>query len=312
MSDVDFSSLRSASGAASAVPRLIERLRSQERERRVRALVALYQELYREGFPYPAAVPAVPLLASLAADVAVLDRHRIVIFLHDLAKRAPSYARHGLGAEAPRGDEDPLFTEVSEALRGEGSRLEALLDDTDARVRTAAAWVIAYLAHPPIERRARVLARLSTEADPRARASLVLCLGHLGRRLDTAASDVPVVNALRGASAPTLVRGAAAVSSAWLGAPLDEPLLRDLGAALNLPRERGEVLRANQTSGLFPWGQGSLAVYTAEVLALLGARAPAPLARVLMGALSARLDEGQPRVVEADRTGDAVSPEEVF
>jgi len=279
------------------VPGLLAQLSSVDEEARLRALEALYEVLGHQGTLEPAAPAAAPLLVDFACTTRMPDRHRVLILLADLTSGLPERTRFGFGPDPavlalPRGDA-PLVQEVAGVVTSNGSRLVALFEDHEPRVRTAAGFLLAF-APALAEASARATtSRLQREADVRARASMVMCAGRCGRTLGQRETHAIAGAALD--STKPLVRAAAGVALAYLDdAALGPRALAALAeAARSLPRETGEVLRVDEASGLFPWNCGDVGGLAAGVLGWLGERGVDGASRALREALDARLDAGE-------------------
>ena len=155
---VAWDELSHAYGSAHGTPGLLRQAASVDSGVAAEAISDLHGSIFHQGTVYPATVTAVPFLAELAVRAA---NHRDG-FIWMLGMLADD--QHAYGA---------TFAQVRAAVHAQLELLVGLLDDTDPKVREAAAYATA---------KAGVTAkalwrRWAIEDDPAARGSLALALG---------------------------------------------------------------------------------------------------------------------------------------
>jgi len=175
-----------------------------------------------QGGLYPAATRAAPLLLRLASIRSTPLRERIFPFLVYLALGDQEvWLARGCdrGGERSRSwfEENRRGHAIDQELRkGHDVLLAGLagLGDEDPRVREAAAYALAWFGEDAARIRPEVATALGPETDPRARASLLLCLGLGGRYLDSDEDAFQIAEHL--ADAEQKVRIAAAYALMYL------------------------------------------------------------------------------------------------
>lgn len=152
-------------GDASDIPGLLRACADPDADTAYAALDDVSNKLHHQGGWVCSAAPAaLPLLADLASDRAVHHRHEVVELIGLLAREALIVS----GESVDRG-----WLPALDATR---SRLLALLDDPDARVRRAATLFVAEgIRHPDSVTALR--RRWAVEVDRVTRADLVLAFG---------------------------------------------------------------------------------------------------------------------------------------
>ncbi len=238
--DVDWAALEHAYGDASGVPGMIDGLSSPREEDRAWAIDALDASIHHQGSVYSASTAAVPFLVRLAEEPGLEGRAKILVLLCGIAVHQPE----GCLAKGAR----QWRSEAYAAVVAGGPAYVRLLADPDPEVRTAAAFVLAYVDPPPPGALAALRDAMASERDRRARASQMLALGYVGRYLEDR-DDVARMTARLDDDAP-LLRGAAALALFQLLGQDAPAAARDVLA--RLPDETPRI------RGFFPWANGDL------------------------------------------------------
>jgi len=194
LDDVAWHSLSHAYGPADDVPGLLRNLASDDANVRSEAMHALYGNIWHQGTVYEATAFAVPFLLELVQDESIAARHEILVLLVHLAQGNSYLDVH---QHLPTFDQLPMFdkesAEFKEQIAWELGWVQAsymavrdglpiyrrLLEHPESDLRAAAAYTLSCLLDPaafdgvvPV-----LLARLESETDDGARASLIHGLG---------------------------------------------------------------------------------------------------------------------------------------
>ncbi|MFJ3509297.1 HEAT repeat domain-containing protein [Streptomyces luteogriseus] len=166
--EVDWASLRHASGSAEDVPGLLRGLASADPAERQTALDGMYGTVHHGGGVYDSTLACVPFLLALAGRAEVRDRAEVVELLVSIGD-----------IDGAPGD---LASSTRDALRAGAGVFERLAGDADPGVRRAAPGaLVRFLGQP-----ARVLAllreRISVERDDGVLVALAESLGLFARR----------------------------------------------------------------------------------------------------------------------------------
>jgi hypothetical protein len=237
--DVDWAALEHAYGRATGVPGMLEALSSADEDDRDWALNALDGAIHHQGSVYSASTAAVPFLVRIA-DTEIEDRERILVLLCGIAVHQPEGCLVN-GARQWR-------SEAYDAVVAGGATYVRLAGDADARVRCAAAFLLAYLEPVPAGALAALRARLRVETDRRARASELLAIGYLSRYLESK-EDEPLLTAYLADPCPLVAIAAAAAVVQMYGPTAPRPAfdVLDRGRRTALP-----------VRGFWPWNDGDL------------------------------------------------------
>jgi hypothetical protein len=211
----------------------------------------MWATLCHQGSVTAESAAAVPGLIARAAKPTSKNRHLLLELLAGIAigdqanflDGSLSPARRKKGRSARRTVEQECY----EAVVERAPALRQLLGDRDAKVRGAAAFVLAWLNDG--ESTAALARQLKREPDADARVSMIIALGHLG---------------VRPAKVESVAEAIAAVYVDGKKARVRD-LLEDAASSRSL-RKTGQ-----------PWNGGDLAGHAAAVLALLPVRATMPL-----------------------------------
>jgi hypothetical protein len=282
---VSWSKLRHAYGAAADVPSQIRSLASANEGERGQALWELYGNIFHQGTRYQATPYAVPFLYELIAAPETPDRHDIVYLLVNLALGYEEYyLPQGLDAERFRCALEESDAQMSQSDRAEcgkygfGSRVDLdcydavqngvpalieLLAESDAQLRRAATYALAWF--PDIARQSIPAIRqsLANDADEVEIANALLAYGLLARSSQSAVNESELREFLSHSS--LIIRVAAAIAVA--SDPLTDNIIEILVAAISATEELqniGATIRFND---------GNLAGYASRVLASGGAEA---------------------------------------
>jgi hypothetical protein len=179
LDDVAWEDLEHAYGSAEDVPMHLRSLLSASADERAKAQYWLSASIHHQGSVYSATSEAVPFLVALARDEATPDRAWVVRFLADVAVGRPdAYGwagfdpgvldEEGAGADDARAAYDAVEEALDDVL--------ALFADGDAEVRACAARTASFFPRRNEDVRDAACALVPMEKDPRALASLLLCI----------------------------------------------------------------------------------------------------------------------------------------
>lgn len=249
MTEIDWATLKDRTGKAAGVGQALDKLRSADREQRRVGLSALEQSLYLQKQWFSAGAAAIPVLGAIASSSESTERHQLLALITNVV----TSDHRGLVTTGYDREDEKLKPDLSQkgaiaalaAATREAPRWQGFLSDPDPRVRTAAAFLLAFLPDSASTSIPLLEDRLSREEEPFARSSLLLSLGILGMRAEQKTRDR--IGAKAGAISvapqePALVRGVAAVSRLYfdrsaLPVSLD-PLLVELLLMGDLGSER--------------------------------------------------------------------------
>ncbi|GAB4581246.1 MAG: hypothetical protein Fur0022_39930 [Anaerolineales bacterium] len=221
LNTVNWSELTHAFGEASDLPVLIRALASEKAHEREEALSVLFTNIWHHGVVFEASAYVVPFLAELAQNPDVADRNELLVLLAHLATGNSLLEVHEQ-IEGPEALENPelkaqLARERQWVLRTRQTvhkfvpAYVRLLEDPNPDVRAASAYLLACFRGEARKIAPIILRRLGKEPHPRARASLVLCLGALANGNP---SYLQCFETVRKSKLPELVRLAAAMAEA--------------------------------------------------------------------------------------------------
>lgn len=240
LDEVPWAELEDAYGPATAVPSQLRALASPDPADREWALDALDACIHHQGSVYNASTAAVPFLIRLAADRRVDSRERILQLLCGIAVHEPSGCLVN-GAYQWR-------SEAYDAVKAGMPIFIELLADSDADVRVAAAFVLAFV-DPPTDGAIDVLlARATSDDDERVRASALLAVGYTcryARRTDLSDSLTAQLD-----TGTPLLQLCAALALAQLHA---DAVTAGVRGALDRGRETPP-----RVAGFWPWADGDM------------------------------------------------------
>jgi len=217
---IDWRALSHGAGSAQAMPALLRALIEGPERDRDEVLIELFDVLVNDGLVYSATAAVVPFLVAIARSPATTCRPEVLDLLGRIVRASafpevddPVRARDEIrdGVEMPVQAQWALASKAAVG-RHEGAWVE-LLDDPDAAVRGAAAFVLSGL--DVLSRRSvqALSARAASERDDAARASMLLSL---------AEADVADVSAILSSAMKhgvRVVRLACAVGLGRIGFP---------------------------------------------------------------------------------------------
>jgi hypothetical protein len=267
LDSVDFSKVQHAYGPATDLPQHLRALASEDARQRRAALEWFSMSVNHQGAITPAALPAAPFLVELASEPKSKERPWLLSFLAELAVGGNHvrYLAHGFDvndeAFQKTPDDHPRKAIYLHVARGIDAYL-SMLGDKDAKVRTAAAFLSAFLSSEASKSIATVRKQLGVEKSEQPRASQLLALGLLGGYLKTK-EDVALFRAHE-ASDVLLVRVAARIGLHYAAeSELSQEVLEQLVLA---------IPELAQPIPDFPWAEGQLSNYVALVVSGLAAR----------------------------------------
>ncbi len=196
------------------VPDLLRALAAPTERAWKAAVASLERALVDEGAPSPAAAAACPFLIELVANDETGCRDRLLVLLAQLAAGGDHRVAFPSPLPGSRpADEGPQ----AELHRAVAVGVDAYLDRLSTGAsdeRAAAALLIAFLPQHASRTRRIVRAMLAgSQLQGAARASALLALAMLGRRLGTA-DDLPILRKAAAADEPVGLAGL--VGAAWL------------------------------------------------------------------------------------------------
>ena len=249
-----------AYGPASDVPKWLATIRTDGGSAGEEAFRQLADVINHQGSPTPVAVEVVPELIALLDDLSVAHEASILVLLTELSVGGDHTRCLDTGFDAAH----PGFTSQSEdhpvrrmhSLVAEAKDLVlARLTSTDAKVRTAAAFAAGFLS-PHAAAAEPILEKLCGDEDEGVRASASLAWGYVQRYLSKS-NSLPLTNLL--ADDSHLTRVAAALALHVMGG-VDDALVDRVDALLL------EELESPHHVAGFPWGEGDLDSFCAQVL----------------------------------------------
>ena len=268
---IDWSKVEDAYGPATDLPKDLQALRSPTPRTRRTALERLWARLCHQGSVYEASAVAVPFLVEVAGNARLRDRDRVLELLGGIAVGDHANFLDGSLSAKRRPKRRPsappsksVEQRCHDAVAARAPAVRVLLGDRDARVRGAAAFVLAWLNGGEKASATAIAARCRDERDPAARASMLIALGHLGATSARPELTRALTFAFDERKAVSLPRVAAAIALVYLDgrrAPDVARALLDTASAV-----------APLAKTLQPWNGGDLAGHAAAVAATFPAR----------------------------------------
>ncbi|MGE0403537.1 MAG: hypothetical protein AB7T06_42925 [Kofleriaceae bacterium] len=238
--DVDWSHLEHAYGDARGVPGMLEALSSPDAGDRAWAIDALFASINHQGSVYSASGAAAPFLAKLVAHDDLEDRASILRLLAGLAVGDPRWWLFD--------DLDTAASDAFDAVCAHGPLFVRLVADASAPIRAHAALVLSFIT-PPDGATIAVKRALAMETDRYTRASLLLALGYLGRRMKTTTNRAAIERYLDDDC--MLIAGSAAIALAQLDRDACSPRAKAVLAKT--------ITDAPPVTGVWPWNGGDIA-----------------------------------------------------
>ncbi|WP_433928186.1 hypothetical protein AB3662_33435 [Sorangium cellulosum] len=278
-----------ATSKETKTPRALKALSSSSRSERQRALKEIRSEL-EETFTPATAELAEPLV-ELVATPSQPDRDELLRVLAELAAAGDTFAflRDGLDvarAAALKGARKKAHAAVA---AGHATYVD-LLTSSDARIRGAAAFLLAFLPEHAAGSARAVHEAIQREGDEHALATEIIALGYLARVAGDKADPRPSFDAYLNDARP-LVRAAGAVALVASGKRATEQLIGALGDATSIQGVPATKL---------PWANGQVDMLALTALSTVGEAAKAAIPRIV-GSLEA--------AVSARRSEDDATPE---
>lgn len=262
-----------AYGNAKDVPDLLRGLLGKTEKQRGAALFGLSSAICHQGTLYTATSLAVPYLLELASSPKVKGRAGILRLLADIVTLDDHerFLIDGYPEDVPK-ELPASFAKAIRAVRKGSEGVAALLADKDPEVRSAAAFLLAWL---PKTNAPAVATALQKEKDDAVRISMVLALGFLdpGARIDGSPRGKA---GGKGTNALASTAAALATSTAKRGEIDDETRARIVAAAAK---------KKLTVDGLSFVG-GDLASFAVRVLAALPDSAEALIPAIEVGGRS--------------------------
>ncbi len=275
--DIDWAALTDAYGPAVEVPHQVRALASPDIKVARRGLSDLDAGLIHQGSFYPATAPAIPFVVDAVARAAPSMKAEIALFLADVATvhRMPIVAfEPWVFRPTPAPPDYPEAVAAIEAVRSSRDAFVRWLDADEPTLRDAAAFLLSGIDATSAD---ALLARLAVEADDHVRATLLLALAGLGRRLDESARSELEAECL-------------AATRALAGHSPDGDLARLEALALRPTEERSA----------FPFHGGDLCALACTALLTLARSRRDDVLVSARRALDARLARGERVVSEPD------------
>jgi hypothetical protein len=172
----DWAALSHAYGSAHDVPALIRGLASTDDDRRVGALDAMYSALVHQGSVYPASLAAIPHLVEILQHDGVRHRESVLDLLAHMAVGLPD-DRVVPGFDPSACEE--LEARCHAAIDASASTVLELLEDDDVRVRTSAAFLLAWCPGDRSETIPALGERAAAGEHPAVQASAILALSQV-------------------------------------------------------------------------------------------------------------------------------------
>lgn len=258
---VAWARLDHAYGPAADVPDLIRTLLSADLKAREDARWQLYGNIFHQGSRYEASAYAVPFLLELLADPDTPERPEILYLLTSLAI---GYDEAWLPDGFPVQDTRREAAGGDELLRLAVERGEEYVDSLDAEQQESMYVHIELAAYDAVRAGVPLFRTLLTDADPRLRTAAAYALAWFPE--DGAGSIAPLVGAVADPDESFAVCALVALGLVGTDEPVavqpiqaaltDERDLVRWAAAIALTRLRGPATDARATSVLLAWAGG--------------------------------------------------------
>ncbi|TFG17438.1 MAG: HEAT repeat domain-containing protein [Promethearchaeota archaeon] len=292
LDDVDWDNLEHAYGKASDVPILLKDLISKDPETRENALWELYGNIYHQGTRYEATVYAIPFIFQVIRAPTTPQKADLIRFTVDLALGYPeAFLPKGPNVEDWMDDVAYLKIELEEEDNGNKDYLDwykhidAYIDcykavlkevptyiqfvkDTDENIRLNAIFALAWFREEAKTSITKIRELLKKEENPILIASILITLSMLGAYLNDI-SDRNIFKQYIDGEYSFLIKISAAIGMINI---LQENTEKE---TLDFLISNLEKLSQLETSpGSFPWNDGDLVGYVADVLKFFGVESP--------------------------------------
>jgi len=289
---IDWNNLEHAYGNASDVPDLLRDLISKDPETQENALWELYGNIYHQGTRYEATVYAIPFIFQLIKAPDTPQKADLIRFTIDLALGYPeAFLPKGTNVEDWKDDVAYLKSELAEEDDGNENYLDwykhidayidcykavlkevptyiQCLNDKDEMVRLNAIFALAWFREEAKTSISKVRELLKKETDPKLIASILITLSMLGAYLNDT-SDHNIFKQYIHEKYTFLINVSAAISIINI---LQEDTEKEILDFLISNLEKINQLEISPVS--FPWNDGDLVGYVADVLKFFGVESP--------------------------------------
>lgn len=279
---MDITTLKHAYGKAKDVPGLLEGLESRDEGRQNQAFQNLSLCLVSGGRVFPASVAAIPMLQAGARRTGGRSRALSLVLLAELAS-AGTDDKLTTGVDLSDSTTKKAFAKAPlKDCRGavlEGSLdYLGMLEDEDARVRAAAAFLLGFLPEIATKAITRLKAALAGDTDEYASGSALLATALLLRVIGTAGEGV--LDTESQATSTPLRRGLVALA---------HRIVRGTNSVAELGDALGLIPLAYVGTDRFPWCQGRLDLLVVNAIRTSGVAAELePTAMALVAAAKER------------------------
>ena len=292
LDEVDWNNLEHAYGKASDVPILLKDLTSKDPETRENALWELYGNIYHQGTRYEATIYAIPFIFQIIRAPNSPQKADLIRFTVDLALGYPeAFLPKGPNVEDWMDDVAYLKSELEEEDNGNKDYLDwykhidAYIDcykavlkevptyiqfikDMDDNIRLNAIFALAWFREEANTSITKIRELLKKEENPTLIASILITLSMLGAYLNDI-SDHNIFKQYIEGDYPFLIKVSAAISMINI---LQENTEKETLDFLIFNLEK--ISQLEISPGSFPWNDGDLVGYVADVLKFFGVESP--------------------------------------
>ena len=292
LDEVDWNNLEHAYGKASDVPILLKDLTSKDPETRENALWELYGNIYHQGTRYEATIYAIPFIFQIIRAPNSPQKADLIRFTVDLALGYPeAFLPKGPNVEDWMDDVAYLKSELEEEDNGNKDYLDwykhidAYIDcykavlkevptyiqfikDMDDNIRLNAIFALAWFREEAKTSITKIRELLKKEANTILIASILITLSMLGAYLNDI-SDHNIFKQYIEGDYPFLIKVSAAISMINI---LQENTEKETLDFLIFNLEK--ISQLEISPGSFPWNDGDLVGYVADVLKFFGVESP--------------------------------------
>jgi len=292
LDEVDWNNLEHAYGKASDVPILLKDLTSKDPETRENALWELYGNIYHQGTRYEATIYAIPFIFQIIRAPNTPQKADLIRFTVDLALGYPeAFLPKGPNVEDWMDDVAYLKSELEEEDNGNKDYLDwykhidAYIDcykavlkevptyiqfikDMDDNIRLNAIFALAWFREEAKTSITKIRELLKKEANTILIASILITLSMLGAYLNDI-SDHNIFKQYIEGDYPFLIKVSAAISMINI---LQENTEKETLDFLIFNLEK--ISQLEISPGSFPWNDGDLVGYVADVLKFFGVESP--------------------------------------
>ena len=292
LDEVDWNNLEHAYGKASDVPILLKDLTSKDPETRENALWELYGNIYHQGTRYEATIYAIPFIFQIIRAPNTPQKADLIRFTVDLALGYPeAFLPKGPNVEDWMDDVAYLKSELEEEDNGNKDYLDwykhidAYIDcykavlkevptyiqfikDMDDNIRLNAIFALAWFREEANTSITKIRELLKKEENTTLIASILITLSMLGAYLNDI-SDRNIFKQYIEGNYSFLIKVSAAISMINILQENTEKETLDF-----LISNLENISQLEISSGSFPWNDGDLVGYVADVLKFFGVESP--------------------------------------